>query len=475
MPIRLPFDRVNAPRADSRQGGLQSTIFDQLLRATKLELYNDSVKYSDFSVNTLGLGIAVYGSFKNIIINADGGAIRPSGGTILDLGVSGSQFRHIWLDGNVNAATGVITGDDIFANTDMTVANRLIISDSVANPVANGQFTRNGTDVKVFSGGFLRNLSDIAAPGATTGWNDDGTVVRLTTTTDTVGIGTASPDSRVHIMDSDASAGPANGASPLTLERNGNALAQFLTPNTNLAGFYFGDPQSVSVGQFYYDHSANEFIFATNGSNRLKLTSAGYLEPVTNNTYRIGSSSLSFAELWSYTLRLVDIAGNPNANGQLVFNGNHIEVFSNSVVRVLSDISARAYHDTTQSINDNTTTDIALNNEEYDTDTIHSNVTNNHRLTATRAGKYIVMGRIRWSVSDTGTRQLFLNVNGVTVDQDIIGAIGPVSAQTLSQHVFAIVQLAATDYVSMSCLQTSGGALTLGSGTDDCTLQMALV
>jgi len=42
--------------------------------------------------------------------------------------------------------------------------------------------------------------------GVNTGWVDDGTVVRLEANTDSVGIGTASPSSRLHVLDSNGTA-----------------------------------------------------------------------------------------------------------------------------------------------------------------------------------------------------------------------------------------------------------------------------
>lgn len=60
------------------------------------------------------------------------------------------------------------TSKHTFSATSLNTPNIILsdtlnISDSSVNPTLNGQFTRNSTDVKVFSGGAVRNLSDIGS------------------------------------------------------------------------------------------------------------------------------------------------------------------------------------------------------------------------------------------------------------------------------------------------------------------------
>ena len=79
-----------------------------------------------------------------------------------------------------------------------------------------------------------------------------------------------------------------------------------------------------------------------------------------------------------------------------------------------TDISARAYHNTTQSIPNATDTALAMNSEEYDTDTIHDTATNNSRLTFKTAGKYLVWAEIEWAANGTGERFVAIKKNGTT-------------------------------------------------------------
>ena len=48
-----------------------------------------------------------------------------------------------------------------FTAPNITINTALLLNDATEDPDTNGEFTRNGTDVKVFSGGAVKNLSNI--------------------------------------------------------------------------------------------------------------------------------------------------------------------------------------------------------------------------------------------------------------------------------------------------------------------------
>ena len=81
------------------------------------------------------------------------------------------------------------------------------------------------------------------------GWTDDGDVVRLTTSTDKVGIGTNSPSER--------------------LELNGNL---YLNPGQLRLGNYASNPTSIGKGSIYYNTTNNQPYYY-NGSNWTSLVS----------------------------------------------------------------------------------------------------------------------------------------------------------------------------------------------------------
>ncbi len=121
-----------------------------------------------------------------------------------------------------------------------------------------------------------------ALSGGGGGWTDDGTVVRLTTSSDKVGIGTSSPTNMVHIVGSDSNPllnveknGPGRGlrvstssACALWVENSGNHGLRVTNANGDgihvtqaggLAGYFNGDVDvtgtlSKGGGSFKIDH-----------------------------------------------------------------------------------------------------------------------------------------------------------------------------------------------------------------------------
>lgn len=106
--------------------------------------------------------------------------------------------------------------------------------------------------------------------------------------------------------------------------------------------------------------------------------------------------------------------------------------------------------------------------EAYDTDTMHSTVTNTSRLVATTAGTYQVTARQAFAANATGIRSLDVRKNaagsssgGTRIGYD---SQTPVTGAVTSVAVICDVVLAANDYLEAFGFQTSGGAL-----SDDAT------
>jgi hypothetical protein len=91
-----------------------------------------------------------------------------------------------------------------------------------------------------------------------------------------VGIGTTAPDTRLHVMASDASASSNSGAIA-TFERAGAGYLQLLTPDANESGLLFGlTSNSVSGGIIYNVGGDNAMRLRTGGNNtRIIIDSAG--------------------------------------------------------------------------------------------------------------------------------------------------------------------------------------------------------
>tara|TARA_R110000824_G_scaffold163972_2_gene339945 strand:- start:926 stop:4072 length:3147 start_codon:yes stop_codon:yes gene_type:complete len=90
--------------------------------------------------------------------------------------------------------------------------------------------------------------------------------------TGNVGIGTTSPENKLHIF-----AGESGGAASLglvTIEDDNHAYLQFLTPSTKEQGVLFGDSDN-NVGGVTYSHVTDAMMLTTNASERLRIDSSG--------------------------------------------------------------------------------------------------------------------------------------------------------------------------------------------------------
>jgi len=91
-----------------------------------------------------------------------------------------------------------------------------------------------------------------------------------------IGIGTSSPDGKLHVHS--ASAGvvtaPSTG-NDLVVENSADVGLTFLTPNTAAITIYFGDPDDNDIGSIQYNHSTDQMNFIANTLGVLRFESDG--------------------------------------------------------------------------------------------------------------------------------------------------------------------------------------------------------
>lgn len=135
---------------------------------------------------------------------------------------------------------------------------------------------------------------------------------------------------------------------------------------------------------------------------------------------------------------------------------------ANEIVSGLSLCGARVYNDAAISIPTSTVTTLTFNQERYDTGALHSTSVNTSRLTAPRAGKYMVTANVEFAANATGYRQMYVVQNAVNI---IASDLNPVSNASVVTHlcVSTLIDLAAADYMEVVVAQTSGGALNVNS------------
>ena len=119
--------------------------------------------------------------------------------------------------------------------------------------------------------------------------------------------------------------------------------------------------------------------------------------------------------------------------------------------------ACRAHSNTNISIPNSTITTIPLNDEVFDTDTMHDNSVNPSRITIKTAGKYLITACAGFASNATERRVLFIYKNGDT--QISTQSANAVSASATILNISTIVDLAVNDYVEMRVFQASGGAL----------------
>ena len=121
--------------------------------------------------------------------------------------------------------------------------------------------------------------------------------------------------------------------------------------------------------------------------------------------------------------------------------------------------AARVTRSSAQSIPDSLNTNLAFDQERYDTAGMHDNATNNSRLTAPATGIYAVTAQFTWGGSaGTGSRFGGLMRNGSTLIARSLQVPGDDDENMTTQ-----VRLAAGDYVEVVVLQTSGSSLTVAA------------
>ncbi|CAN5706032.1 hypothetical protein BH10BAC2_BH10BAC2_42950 [soil metagenome] len=92
------------------------------------------------------------------------------------------------------------------------------------------------------------------------------------------GIGTTTPLSRLHVVNSSLGIVYPNANSPLVVENNANNYISVLAPAANERGILFGDPADPSDGGIIYNGANNELQFRTNGNiTRMILKQDGKL------------------------------------------------------------------------------------------------------------------------------------------------------------------------------------------------------
>jgi len=191
---------------------------------------------------------------------------------------SGSDF--LLSENSVNSFVCANQGS-FGIGTDSPTQSKLVVDGTISIPRSEGfQYLES------ISGGFRAGIFSTNTNDAGVGYNslrffvnsdssDPAMVIGGSTNIKNVGIGTDSPERKLHVFKGESGGATSNSDSSLVLENSSNTYLQFLTPTTVESGILFGDTDN-DVGALTYSHSTNSFNFRTAGvSNRMVIDSSG--------------------------------------------------------------------------------------------------------------------------------------------------------------------------------------------------------
>lgn len=152
------------------------------------------------------------------------------------------------------------------------------------------------------------------------------------------------------------------------------------------------------------------------------------------------------------------------ASGQVLTSAIWNASVRDNIIYLANPPAARATHNATQSIANNTATALSLAVEDYDLGGFHDTSTNNSRLTVPSgmAGLYGVVGSAQWASAAGGTRIAWLRRS----DGTNFGMQRWLSGNDPDTHCVAgHMRMSVGDYVELYVQHTQGSALNIQSGS----------
>jgi len=254
------------------------------------------------------------------------------------------------------------------------------------------------------------------------------------------------------------------------------------------------DASSGSINSQLFTATAGQTVFTlteftyTTGAEELLVFSGGLLMRLTEDYVETSSTVVTFntgreldENIILYRIRPGSGTGAPTdaqyvtlatdgtlSDERVLTAGNQIDVTDagagSTVTVAVKDISARIGNSTSTSISNNTLTTLSFDNvgaDQFDTDSIHNPSVNPARLTATTAGKYLVVFQGEWPTNTGGPREFRIRKNGGT--SIAILSLAPSIVAETRMIVTTLVDLAQNDFVIVQVLQGSGGSLNLNT------------
>lgn len=125
--------------------------------------------------------------------------------------------------------------------------------------------------------------------------------------------------------------------------------------------------------------------------------------------------------------------------------------------------ACRVFNSAAISLANNTQVDLTFDSERFDTDNMHSTVSNTGRITINTAGLYQFTGHVAFAANATGFRWASVYLNGGPSFLGFQNVLSPTAADQTIITVTALWKCVVGDFVTLRVTQTSGGALNVNA------------
>ena len=223
-------------------------------------------------------------NFQIINLNSDstGGQNKLIFRSVADAGAASSWIMSLTHGGNVGIGTTSPQDKlDILGASDATYGGRTIIGDDANHNPTTSFYRWTGIGSNYHASRLVEkgNGSDYGleiqtADNAEIGSHAFSSKVTIKNSGD-VGIGTTSPDSKLHISYADIISSPIANTLGIVVESSGDGAVNIVTPNNKGGYLNFGDPEDSNIGRIYYTHTDNKLWFATNADDRMVIDDSG--------------------------------------------------------------------------------------------------------------------------------------------------------------------------------------------------------
>ena len=236
-------------------------------------------------------------------------AYKVDGTTVIDSSRNLTNIASISSSGNITGAALLIDGNTA---VDKSGTNYMVFHDGGGAPAL---YAGNTSDNRNY---YQSNHHRFRSDDANTNFAEIGSLGMI--------IGDNGPEAnmgKLHVKDSDSGATPyQSGNGGITIERNGRAALNFLTPSSQDAYVFFGDPQSANAGYVGYEHANDVLVLKSAGYVKTSGSglniSAGYLQMggtgVIDGNRNITAGSISSGAITSSGKLEVNQAGNGTSN-----------------------------------------------------------------------------------------------------------------------------------------------------------------